>query len=159
LGKPAERQRPFRPIHFQHTTGKDPMASSIGYTDAHLFVAAIRVAGHRHQRPPSVSDVCQLLNFTEEKGYYLCRNLVDRGIVELIEGAYGERLCVRDHGRLEDIDQSAPASSLEDELKKFQASQRGIADKVKTIKAERDEKRKTLFEEMEKKLKAQLEKK
>lgn len=135
------------------------MAQSLSYTDAHLFVAAIRVSEHLKKNPPSVKDICDLLELSEEKGHFLCRNLTERGIVESVEGAYGIRLYVRDHLKLEELPKEQAAPSLKDELQRFQESQKGLANKVATIKSEREEKRKSLFEEMEKKLKAEIEKK
>lgn len=135
------------------------MAQSLSYTDAHLFVAAIRVCEHLQKTPPSVKDVCGLLELSEEKGHFLCRNLTDRGIVESVEGAYGMRLYVREHLRLEELPKADAAPSLKDELQRFRESQKGLATKVASIKSEREEKRKSLFEEMEKKLKAEIEKK
>ncbi|MFZ7128714.1 MAG: hypothetical protein ACOWWM_21375 [Desulfobacterales bacterium] len=135
------------------------MAQTLSYLDAHLFVAGIRVLEHLRKTPPAVSDVCSLLHLSEEWGHFLSRNLAERGIIESVEGAYGTRLYIRDHVLLETIPKEAAPSSLQEELKRFQESQKGMAGKVATIKAEREEKRKSLFEEMEKKLKAELNKK
>ena len=48
---------------------------------------------------------------------------------------------------------------LEEELKKFKNTQKALSQKVESIKAEQAQKKKDLFSEMEKKLKAELEKK
>lgn len=135
------------------------MAQSLSYSDAHLFVAAIRVSTHQLKRPPSVGDVCTLLNLSEEKGHFLSRHLAERAILDIVEGAYGARLYIQDHLKLEELPQEEAAPSLDEELKRFKDAQKGLAGKVASIKAEREEKRKSLFEEMEKKLKQELEKK
>jgi hypothetical protein len=135
------------------------MAATLSYSDAHLIVAAVRVLEHQRRQPPSVKDVCSTLQLSQERGYFLCRSLTERGILETIEGAYGEKLYIRDHSKIEDIPSEQPASTLQDELERFKASQKGMASKVAGIQAERKEKRKSLFEEMEKKLKAELDKK
>ena len=55
------------------------------YTTAHLFVAAVRLLDHRDGAPPPVESVCELLNYSNEKGSYLLNRLKELGIVETVE--------------------------------------------------------------------------
>jgi len=123
------------------------------YMEAHLAVAALRVLEHRDPQPPSVDDISEMLGYSLEKGNRLCRKLIELGILELIEGAYGTRLSIVDHLKIEDIPRGAPEDRLNEELKRFQDEKKQIAKKVESIKAEQDEKKKSLFAELEKQLK------
>ncbi len=129
------------------------MTKSDLYSDAHLAVAAIRILEHQHSRPPSIEEVCECLAFSLEKGNQVCRKLDDLEVVRLIDGAFGTRISIRDHLKLEEIPRDAEEDRLSDELKKFQESRKQITQKVATIQAEQAEKRKSLFAELEKKLK------
>jgi len=129
------------------------------YSMAHLFVAAMRVFEHRNSAPPSLQDICKALSFSIEKGNLLLRRLKDLEIIKVAEGSYGDRLFIHNHLKLEDIPRGEEESRLEEELKKFQDTQKKLAQKVESFHAEQAQKKKSLFSEMEKKLKAELEKK
>ncbi len=126
------------------------------YQHAHLFVAAIRILDHQKSTPPAIEDVCQLVNFSIEQGHFICNKLIERGILKIVEGSYGMRLFIRDHTLLEEIPQTEQENKLDQALKQFQASKKGYADKVASIQAGQKEKRKTLFADLEKKLKSDL---
>ena len=128
------------------------------YSQAHLMVAAIRVYEHTNSRPPTVEDLCQTINFSIEKGNFICRRLEELDIIEAVEGSYGTRLFVREHLKIEDIPRGDPESNFEDELKKFQDNRKALSQKVETFQAQQKQKKKDLFAEMEKKLKEELEK-
>ncbi len=126
------------------------------YQHAHLFVAAIRILDHQKSTPPAIEDVCQLVDFSIEQGHFICNKLIERGILKIVEGSYGMRLFIRDHTLLEEIPQTEQENKLDQALKQFQASKKGYADKVASIQAGQKEKRKTLFADLEKKLKSDL---
>ena len=80
-------------------------------------------------------------------------------IIDVVKGSYGDRFFISDHLKLEDIPRGQEENKLEEELKKFQDTQKALSQKVESFKAEQAKKKKDLFSEMEKKLKAELEKK
>ena len=129
------------------------------YMQAHLMVAAIRVFAHNHSRPPTIEDLCRMINFSIEKGNFICRKLEEINVIEAVEGTYGTRLFVRDHLNIEDIPRGEADNNFEEELKKFQESQKAISQKVESFQAKQKQKKKDLFAEMEKKLKKELDKK
>ena len=129
------------------------------YESAHLFVAAIRLLHHRDQSPPDLDQVCDMLQLSKERGGFLCRRLEEIGAVEAVKGAYGLRLFVRQHLKIEDIPKEDAPDRLQDELSKFQAAQKTAANRIATMQADQKKKKKSLFEEMEKKLRAEIEKK
>jgi hypothetical protein len=128
------------------------------YYKAHLFVAAMRIIGHHNSAPPNVDEVSTMLSLSVEQGLLISRKLIAKGIIAEVEGAYGTRLIIKDHLKLEEIPQDEPESKLEEELKKFQVEKNGLQKKVASIKAEQDKKKKDLFAQIEKKLKTGLKK-
>ena len=56
------------------------------YSQAHLIVAAIRVFEHKNSRPPTIGDLCQTIDFSIEKGNFICRKLEELDIVFLLFG-------------------------------------------------------------------------
>ncbi len=129
------------------------------YSTAHLFVAAIRVLEHQNSAPPSVEDVGLILSFSSERSNFICKKLQDLGIVEVVEGAYGRRLSVKNHLKIEDIPKDEKGSKLEEELSKFKMTQKKFAQKIESFQAEQAQKKKDLFAEVEKKLKQEMDKK
>ena len=129
------------------------------YTDAHLFIAAIRVCEHQNKTPPTVEDICRILSMSIEHSSYLGRKLKQMGIIDIVKGSYGDRLFVRDFLKIEEIPRGENESKLEEELKKFRESQKGLSQKIESIQSQQAEKKKNLFAEMEKKLKKELDKK
>lgn len=129
------------------------------YNEAHLLVAAIRIFEHLNSRPPSIEELCRSINFSIERGNFTCRKLEDIGIIAAVEGSYGARWYVADHLKIEDIPRGEPQSKMEDELKKFQDTQKAFSQKIKTLQAEQKQKKKDLFADMEKKLKEEIDKK
>ena len=129
------------------------------YTTAHLFVSAIRVWEYQNDTPATLEEISHMLAMSIEHSNYICNKLKEMGIVDSVEGSFGNRLFVRDHLKIEDIPREDDESKLEEELKKFQESQKGLSKKIETIQAKQAQKKKDLFAEMEKKLKQELDKK
>lgn len=135
------------------------MESKDLYSTAHLFVAAIRIWEHQNSKTPSVEDVCSALAFSAERGNFVCKKLEEMGVVEVVRGAYGTRLFVKDHLKIEEIPRDEKASKMDDEITKFRESQKKLTRKIESFQAEQAQKKKSLFADVEKKLKEQLEKK
>ena len=134
------------------------MKNSSLYTNAHLIVAAIRVLEHRRTAPPSVTEICELLSLSVEQGGYLCRKLCDLEIVAPVPGAYEDRFVVADHLKIESIPRDVSGDELQQELERFKRSQRDHTTRIEAIKASQAEKKKSLFAEMEEKLRKEFEK-
>lgn len=128
------------------------------YDNAHLVVAAIRILEHRHSAPPTVEEVCGLLSLSVEQGGYICRKLGALDVIHTVAGAYQDRLVISDHTKIESIPKDAAPDELRKEIEKFQRTQRDQNDKIKAIQAAQKKKKKTLFAEMEEKLKKELDK-
>jgi hypothetical protein len=129
------------------------------YTNAHLYVAAIRIWEHQHNMQPSVEDICDMLSLSIEQGNFFCRKLKEIGVIDEIESAAATRLFIKNHMNLESIPRGEADPGLEDEIKRYKSSQKNISQKVEDFKAQQEKKKKDLFAEMEKKLKKELDKK
>ncbi len=132
------------------------MSQKSFYGDAHLVVAAIRVLEHTEKKPPSVDEVCQTLSISVEQGNLLCNKLHETGAIELTEGAYGTRLFIRDHLKLEEIPKDLEDSDIGEEIEKFKSSKKDMEEKIESIKTEQAEKQKKLFSDIEEKLKKSM---
>jgi hypothetical protein len=80
-------------------------------------------------------------------------------IIDVVEGAFGTKLFIKDHLLLEEISQEATEDNLEKELKKFQNTKKDYIQKIELFKAEQEKKKKNLFAELEKKFKKDLDEK
>jgi len=129
------------------------------YTNSHLLVAAIRVLEHLHHRPPTMDEVCEFLSISLEQGNLICRKLTEIGCLEVVEGSFGIRMFIRDHLKLEDLPKGLTGDSLNQAVRQFQNSRKDIENKIAAIKADQADKKKSLFAELEKKLKSGLDKK
>ncbi len=125
------------------------------YTKAHLVVAAIRILEHQESVSSSIEKICRMISFSLEHGNLICKKLDEMGIIEIVEVAYGTRLFIKNHLKIEEIPRGTGESKLEKELKKFQSSKKDLSKKIESFKAEQAEKQKNLFAELEKKLKNQ----
>jgi hypothetical protein len=135
------------------------MAQPSLYASAHLFVAAARVLLHQHKTPPAMEDICRLLTFSGEQGGIVGRRLAAVGAIEMVDSPYGMRIFVRDHLRIEELPKEDLPDRLSEEVQRFQSAQKERASKVESMRAEQKKKKQDLFAEMEKKLKAEIEKK
>lgn len=129
------------------------------YTEAHLFVAAIRILHHQGGCPPNLEDVCAMLRLSVEMGHTLCRKLVKHGIIETFEDPFSIKLAVANHLNIETLPKKVEQeNSLARELEKFQSEKKNVDQKVATIQAEMAKKRQDLFADIEAKFKKEMEK-
>lgn len=129
------------------------MQNSDFYSNAHLVAAAIRILTHKNSTPPSIDEISETLSFSLEQGNFICKKLEDQGIIEIVEGAFGTRLFLKNHLKIEELSKIKKADSLGDAVKKFQSSRKDMTQKVESFRAEQAKKQKDLFAELEKKLK------
>ncbi len=123
------------------------------YEQGHLVVAAIRVLEHQRKVPPSVEDICSCLSLSTEQGHRICSRLQEQKVVEVVQGAYGTKVFLRNHHLLEELPKTEDASGIADEVKKFQESRKGMDERIAAFKAQQEEKKKHLFADLDKKLK------
>jgi len=132
------------------------MESNKLYNDGHLIVAAIRVLTHVNKKPPGVSEVLSMLRFSIEGGNLICRKLEKRGIIESSEGPWGVRLFVSEATRLEEIEPEEEGNRLDDALQEFKSRKKDYNAEIAAFKARQQDRQKTVFADIEEKLKKDL---
>jgi len=134
------------------------MQNSDFYSNAHLIVAAIRVFTHQNSTPPSIDEVCRIISFSLEQGNFTCKKLKDIGIIDVVEGAFGTRLFIKSHLKIEEIPRGKKEDKLGEALKEFQNSKKDFTREVESFQAKQAKKQKDLFAELEEKLKKESDK-
>ncbi len=129
------------------------------YEQGHLFVAALRLFLHKNGRPPSVQDISSMLNTSTEMGHYLCNRLAKLGVLELVEGAFGERIYLKDHLRLEELPREERASNLEAEVQRLKQEREKRQQELEKLQASQGSMKKELFSDLERQLKEGLKRK
>jgi hypothetical protein len=126
------------------------------YADAHLVVAAIRFLEHTRKTPVNQQDLAEALGFNLERVLFICRRLEETAAIECLKGAFGDRIVIKDHLKLETLPRGEQESKLDEELKRFQKERGKMSQKVETLKADQKKKQQDLFAEIERKLKGNL---
>ncbi len=134
------------------------MKNSDFYSDAHLLVATIRVLTHQNSKAPSIDEVCRTISFSMEQGNFICNKLKGMGIIDVVEGAFGTRLFIENHLKIEEIPRGEKEDKLGAALRKFQNSKKDFSKKIESFQASQAKKQKNLFAELEKKLKKESDK-
>lgn len=129
------------------------------YEQGHLFVAAIRLFLHKHARPPSVREVSEMLEVSPEMGHYLCNRLERLQVLEVVKGAFEERIYLKDHLRLEELPRQEKASNLEVELQRLKEDKERKQQEIERLQASQGDKKKELFTDLERQLKEGLKRK
>lgn len=129
------------------------------YTEAHLFVAAIRVCGNKTSATPTIEEICALLDCSVEHGHTVCRKLKEKGIVDTMETPFSFKVSITDHLAIELLPkEEVKEDSFAKEIEAFQANKRDMDEEVAAIQAEIDRKKQDMFAEMEAKLKNEFNK-
>lgn len=123
------------------------------YSNAHLVVAAIRIFTHKNSRHPSMDEICRTLSFSLEQGNLICNKLRGMGIIDRVEGAFGNQLFIKDHLKIEEISRDKKEDKFEEALKKFQDSKKDFSKQIESFQDKQAQKQKALFAELEEKLK------
>ena len=92
--------------------------ATIDRKDAHLLLAAVRVLAHRLQRSPRPDEVADLLELPEVTIRLQANALEELGAAMLVESAYETHLEIRDHLKVEDLEETRE-EALADDLAEF----------------------------------------
>ena len=122
------------------------------YSQAHLFVAAVRVFEHLHLQPPSLRGLSELLGVSEEELSRISRRLEELGVIGVIVSGGDSRFAVRDHARIEEIPRSVESPRMEDEITQFKSRQETRLKDLEESLARKGDK-KSIYNELEKALK------
>ncbi|MGB3224346.1 MAG: hypothetical protein WBB23_16215 [Desulforhopalus sp.] len=127
------------------------------YNEAHLFVAAIRLLLHLKGTAPPVEEVCTMLNISVESGLVVCRKLKKLSIIEVIEDPFSTRLVIANHLEIENLPREIKKEDgLSKDIELFMAKKKNMDQKVEDIQAALKKKKQDLFNDIEKKMKQQM---
>ncbi len=122
------------------------------YSQAHLFVSAIRIHEHLHLQPPSLKGLSETLRVSEEEISRVSRRLEEQGIISVVVSGADARFAIRDHRLIEDLPRDVEAPRMEEEITQFKSRQetrfRGIEESL----AKKGDKS-AVFSELEKAMK------
>jgi len=76
----------------------------------------------------------------------------------VVKGAFGTRLFIKNHLKIEEIPRNKNEDKLEKALKEFQNSRKDFTREIESFQAKQEKKQKDLFAELEKKLKKESDK-
>jgi len=93
------------------------------YEEGHLVAACIRLHTYQHGVPPSPEDIAATLSISVEKIHHLVNRMAELGAVRVASGAYGVRVLLDDHTKIEELEGKEFTPSIEEELTAFQAAQ------------------------------------
>lgn len=127
------------------------------YTEAHLFVAAMRLLQHKTGTQPAIDEICAMLEISTEQGLATGRRLAAKGIVEKMEDPFSVRFAISDHTVIENLPRTTnEETGLSMELEQFMAKKKQDEKKIESIQAELDRKKQAMFESIEQKLKKEM---
>ena len=127
------------------------------YTEAHLFVAAIRILSFKKGRAPRMEEICELLSVSLELGHNICRKLAGLKIIEILEDPFSIMLSIADHTKIETLPRKEEDKDLlARELEAFQKKKQDSEQKVATNQDELNKKKQSMFAELEAKLKKEM---
>ena len=129
------------------------------YTEAHLFVAAIRLLNYQKQSPPTIEEICEILNVSVEAGLAVCRKLQKRTIMTISEDPFSIKLGIDNHLEIENLPrEQEDGDSLSKDLEKFMAKKKDMDKKVEAIQAGLQKKKQDLHSDIETRLREEMNK-
>ena len=126
------------------------------YTAGHLIVAGIRVLEHQKRVPPDFEVLAEALSFSLEECHWICRKLHKTGIIEIVEGAFGTKLFIKNHLELEALPKTVMDAPIKDDIDKFMSQKQNQFKEIESIKAKQNKKKQDLFSDIEQKLNQKL---
>lgn len=103
------------------------------YEQGHLVVAALRLFTHTEGRMPAAAEIAEMTGMSVEVTLLLCRRLIEVEALRAVEGAFGERYCLGDHRRLEDLPRAVDDAEMEREIERFRAVKDGEQKKIEDM--------------------------
>jgi hypothetical protein len=93
------------------------------YDKGQLIGAAIRLHQHSKGTPPSPDQIAEALQINVEQVHHTINKMADLGAVLVMEGAYGSRVLLADHHKIDDLEGKDAAPGIDDEVAAFQEAQ------------------------------------
>jgi DNA-binding Lrp family transcriptional regulator len=122
------------------------------YGQAHLFVAAIRILDHSKGRSPSLKEIADTLNLSQEETARISRRLDDAGIIRTAISGAEERFYIMDHLLIENIPREVKAPAMMEEVMRVKAEKEAKLSQIEGMMKKGPAKQE-LFMELDKALK------
>jgi hypothetical protein len=94
-----------------------------------------------------------MLLLSLEQGHLLCKRLHEAGVIDREEGAFGVRLMIEDHLKIESLPKESAGKSLQEEVERFKKTQQSAQEKIEAFQAKKAQEKKALFAKIEEQLK------
>ena len=129
------------------------------YTEAHTFVAAVRLLHYQKKSPPTIEEICKSLNVSIEAGLAVCRKLEKLSIITVSEDPFSILVGIGDHLEIEKLPKEQDkGDSLSKDLEAFMAKKKDMDKKVEAIQADLKKKREDLHSNLETRLRQEMNK-
>lgn len=122
------------------------------YGQAHLFVAAIRILEHDKGRYPSLKEIADILNLSQEEAARISRRLDDAGIIRTAISGTEERFFIIDHLLIENIPREVKTPAMMEEVMRVKAEKEAKLSQIEGMMKKGPAKQ-DLFMELDKALK------
>ncbi len=127
------------------------------YYQGHVIAAAIRLCLHQKGIQPSIRDLSDMTSYSKESLYFICNRLEKNGIVEVVKGAFDEKVYLKNHKRLEGLPkESNNRLDLREDIERLQEEGIKRQKEIEGLWESEAAKKKDLFSELEKKLKGAI---
>jgi len=126
------------------------------YYKGHLIVAALRLFLHQKGIQPSVKDLCAMTSYSKEAIYFILSRLEMEGIVEIVKGAFDEKVYLKDHTRLEALPREEERLDFKEDIERLQEQGLKRQREIEHLQQAEAGKKKDLFAELEKRLKGAM---
>jgi DNA-binding Lrp family transcriptional regulator len=122
------------------------------YTNAHLFVAAIRILEHRQGRSPALKEIADMLNLSSEETARISRRLDEAGIIRTAASGIDVRFYINDHLAIENIPKEVSAPAMMEEIMRMKAEKEAKLSQLEGV-MKKGPVKPELFSELDKALK------
>jgi len=125
------------------------------YKKAHLLVSALRILEYKNNNiPPSVKEISELLNISEEETFFILRKLEGKNIINIIEKNQNYQALIEDHTLIETLPKEKQSARLDSELEEFKEKQKNKTKEIEEFQKKQKEKQQELFNKLSKELKS-----
>ena len=126
------------------------------YYKGYVITEAIRIFIHHKGIQPSIKDLSATTSYSKETVYFICNRLEEHVIVEVVKGAFDEKVYLKNHTRLEDLPRETERVDFREDIDKLREKSLKRKKEIERIQETEAEKKKDLFSELEKKLKGAM---
>lgn len=126
------------------------------YYQGHVIAGAIRLFIHKKGIQPSISGLSEMTSYSKESLYFVCNRLEKEGILEVVKGAFDEKIYLKNHLRLEGLQKETNRVDLREDIERLHDEGIRRRKEIEGMQESEVEKKKDLFSELEKKLKGAI---